>query len=197
MQVHLNGDPNTFAIEWYIHQSYERRSLLALGFFVIHVDGQQYGVRNVEASMLACSYSAVLQRIKNKGHHTSRFFPSPAIQLVETYLDLYFSIPGAVSSLTGATISDFISSTGERDLMWAPDGDEAFDDGGHVLQIDIGNEVRLIAFKNNGPIEEIRSSIREIKLPAETFYKILEEWVKDFDNMREQLTAVPIESLLP
>ncbi len=32
-------------------------------------------------------------------------------------------------------------------LMWAPDGDEAFDDGSYVLQIDSGSLVRLIGFK--------------------------------------------------
>ena len=33
--------------------------------------------------------------------------------------------------------------------MWAPDGDEPFDDASYVLQFDVKDRVRLIAFKSS------------------------------------------------
>jgi hypothetical protein len=41
----------------------------------------------------------------------------------------------------------FHEATYAVDLVGAPDADEAFDDGSHILQFDIGDQVRLVAFK--------------------------------------------------
>ena len=63
-------------------------------------------------------------------------------------------------------------------LKWAPDGDEAFDDGSNILQFDVGDRVRLIAFtwKSLPKYHHDPDSLREIWMGAEEFYRILVEW---------------------
>ena len=67
-------------------------------------------------------------------------------------------------------------------LIWAPDGDEAFDDGSFVLHFDVGNQVRLVAFKccidgyHHDP-----TSLSSIWLPSGEFYGILENWRDAFE----------------
>src|SRR5436309_2282097 len=51
----IKGTPFTFAIESHIDQAYENVGLRALGYFVIHIGGLCYGVRELNATLLACS----------------------------------------------------------------------------------------------------------------------------------------------
>ncbi len=69
-------------------------------------------------------------------------------------------------------------------IIWAPDGDAAFDDGGHVLQFDDGIRVRLIAFRNPRPDEDIKSTLKDVVVEADVFYGVLGKWVSEFDNQR-------------
>ena len=48
-------------------------------------------------------------------------------------------------------------------LVSAPDGDEAFDDGSYVLQFDVGDRVRLIAFKRPDQLVDL-ASVRAVFL---------------------------------
>ncbi|APG84852.1 hypothetical protein SAMCCGM7_Ch2107 [Sinorhizobium americanum CCGM7] len=52
---------------------------------------------------------------------------------------------------------------------WAPDGDEAFDDGSHVLQFDVGDKVRLIVFKNTDGSADVTDTLTEQWLDADDF----------------------------
>src|SRR5690242_20205886 len=47
----------------------------------------------------------------------------------------------------GMSEAQFTKTLHSNSLVWAPDGDEAFDDSGYVLQFDLGDLVRLIAFR--------------------------------------------------
>ena len=60
-----------------------------------------------------------------------------------------------------------------------PDGDEAFDDGSYVLQFDLGDRVRLIAFKRPESLVD-PASVREVWLSSDTFYNALREWRDTF-----------------
>jgi hypothetical protein len=60
------GEPQIFAIESGISRAYARLSLLALGFFVIHVGGRRYGVYEEEATMLANSFDEVRRRLSHR-----------------------------------------------------------------------------------------------------------------------------------
>jgi hypothetical protein len=41
-----------------------------LGYFVINILGQSYGIKEEDATALACSYEEVLRRIHDRGKHT-------------------------------------------------------------------------------------------------------------------------------
>ena len=45
----------------------------ALGFFVLHVGGNRYGVKAPTATMLGCSYDAVVRRIARRDQHCVAF----------------------------------------------------------------------------------------------------------------------------
>jgi hypothetical protein len=55
-------------------------------------------------------------------------------------------------------------------ICWAPDGDEAFDDGSYILHFDIGNRVRLVAFKSQaGGYHNDPMTLRDLWIEAEEF----------------------------
>ena len=82
----------------------------------------------------------------------------------------------------GISASELRTVLTSSEIVWAPDGDEAFDDGGHVLQLDLGNEVRLIAFKNRPTADDSFSSLREVRMTANVFYGLLSEWYSRFET---------------
>lgn len=61
-------------------------------------------------------------------------------------------------------------------IVWAPDGDEAFDDSSYVLQFDIDDQVRLVAFKAQHSDLFDRNTLCEVVLGADEFYGILAQW---------------------
>lgn len=178
------GDKSIFAIESTITYAYEHLSLRALGYFVIHICGHCYGVKSPDATMLACSLDEVQNRITRRGNHTAPFSVKPsasevgdairrAIYAPDQEGEQFFGIPHA-------TFQRIIFS---NHLLWAPDGDEAFDDGSYVLHFDVGNQVRLIAFKSRGEsYDSDPATISSIWLQADKYYNILEQWRNAFET---------------
>jgi hypothetical protein len=66
--------------------------------------------------------------------------------------------------------------------MWAPDGDEAFDDGSYVLQFDVEDRVRLIAFRSGEGYVHDPATLSDVWLPSDDFYGVLQEWLQSFDR---------------
>jgi hypothetical protein len=177
------GDPKICAIESGVVKAYERLSLRALGFFLIHVGGQSYGVYKPDASMLACSFDEVERRIMHRGVHTAPFVAeSSPKRIVDAFCSALFAEePG--EGYFGIPLVEFrkLFSKESNDLVWAPDGDEAFDDGSYVLQFDVEDRVRIIAFKcAEGPLYDPKS-LSDIWLNADKFYSILTDWRNAFE----------------
>jgi hypothetical protein len=63
-----------------------------------------------------------------------------------------------------------------------PDGDEAFDDGSFVLQFDVQDRVRLIAFRSGAGYVHDPDTLSDVWLPADDFYRVLEQWHQAFDR---------------
>ena len=63
------GDPSRFAIESSITEFCGSPSQIALGFFVIHVQGQSYGIRDPKATMLGLPLQTVSEFIAQTGTH--------------------------------------------------------------------------------------------------------------------------------
>ncbi|HEY2662355.1 MAG TPA: hypothetical protein VGI79_21750 [Caulobacteraceae bacterium] len=177
------GDPSSIALEAGITEAFEQPSQLALGYFAIHICGKVFGVRSHDATMLACSYNAMKARLDRRGNHAVRDAKDRAA------LEIVRHCQAAIYGIEhNATLLSADEAFGGRlmasNIVWAPDGDAAFDDGGHVLQFDEGNEVRLIAFKNEIDFQAVISSVAEAWVPTAIFYELLAEWLRWFDSER-------------
>lgn len=176
------GDPSVLAIESSITQPYERLSSRALGFFIIHVDGKSYGVRSPEATLLASSFDAVRRRIARRGGHRAVFGSEPnAAELATAVQAAMYDEDRQDDNFFGMSADVLRDVLASNEIVWAPDGDAAFDDGGHVLQFDQGDKVRLIAFKNASPQENIASTLAQIWMDAGQFYELLDRWQRLFE----------------
>ena len=189
----LIGDPSVLAIESEVTRAYARRSFLALGSFVIHVRGRGYGRGSSDSSMLACSHDEVERRVAERGSHTVVFgAESDVAKIADAFLnavyadeqqDHHFGIPRA----------EFTNLVYSKHLIWAPEGDEGFDDGSYVLQFDVQDQARVIAFKNENCVHA-PGSLREVWLPADDFYKILRDWREAFVKEWASLPKEPEDS---
>jgi hypothetical protein len=142
------GDPEVFAIESALNRAFESVSFYGLGYFLIHLRGVCYGVRADDATALACSVDEVRARISDRGKHLAAGWDDlDAFAIAHAFRAAVYD-PGLVKDpdLAGR-LEDFAAMVWASKLAWAPDGDEAFDDGSYVLQIDAGSLVRLIGFK--------------------------------------------------
>jgi hypothetical protein len=178
------GNPSVFAIESGITQAYERLSFRAIGYFVIHVASQRYGVFAPDATMLACSFDEVGRRIVGRGKHTS-----PLSSQLDA-ADIACAFRNAVfgeepnESYFGIPLEEFgtLFNRKSNRLLWAPDGDEAFDDRSYVLQLDVKNRVRLIAFKAGDGFPYDPATLSDMWLPADEFYGVLGQWYAAFER---------------
>ena len=175
------GNPSHFALESEITHAYERLSLRALGFFVIHVGGKCYGVRTWDATMLSNAVDGVAKRIAMRGSHTAPTIASvDAETLAVAFSRATYLEHDENESFLGMRDSDFVRLLHSTGLVWAPDGEEGFDDGSCVLQFDVADKVRLIAFtRSSNPVLD-PASLHDIWLSSEEFYAILHRWHERF-----------------
>jgi len=175
------GVQHSFAIESAITAAFRSYSQRALGYFVVYIQGRSYGVREPDASMLGCSFEEVKERLRTRGtHRTPQLTHQSAAAIVEAFLDALYR-ETTRDSYFGMTTSEFISVIHAGKIQWAPDGDEAFDDGSYILQFDEGDKVRLIAFRNSEWPEEVANSVVEQWIDVDIFYSVLSEWVEQFN----------------
>jgi hypothetical protein len=177
------GDTSNFAIESGITQAYERLSFRALGYFVIHIGGRRYGVYTPDATMLACSFDEVQRRLAERSSHTAPFANSPnAGKIADAFRKAVFAPGQEKEFFFGIQQPEFCNVLNSNRIVWAPDGDEAFDDGSFVLQFDVGTLVRLIAFKScEDGYDHDPITIRDLWLNANDFYHTLERWRNGFE----------------
>ena len=127
--------------------------------------------------MLACSFDEVERRIADRDKHVASFAAtSDAGQIARAFRNaLYADEPE--KTFFGIPHSEFakLFRRESADRMWAPDGDEAFDDGSYVLQFDVEDRVRLIAFKSKGWSYD-PATLKDVCLAADDFYNILQRW---------------------
>jgi hypothetical protein len=146
----------------------------ALGSFQIAVAGRFFGLPDAEASMLGCSVDEVSRRIANKGRHTA-FYSSTATAsaIAKTIAAAIYGDDNAQDIFFGMARRNFLDSVYESYLIWAPDGDQAFDDSSVVLHFDVGDKVRIIAFHNE--VNGI-GNLEEVWLSSDYFYRVLVSW---------------------
>jgi hypothetical protein len=182
------GDISKIAIESEITVAFSELHKIALGFFILHVANKSYGVRATEASLLACSLQTVRQRIANRGDHETFLaaIDDPGA-IVEAVLSCLYSLARQDDIFFGFSCEDFRTHIYTKNLIWAPDGDEAFDDGSFVLQFDIGDKIRLIGFRQGDTPNDLPFDIVDITIGAQEYYAVLEDWVLHFEIERGKL----------
>jgi hypothetical protein len=184
------GNPSVFAIESGITRAYEHVSFRGLGFFAIHAGGRSYGRRTPESTMLACSYDEVEKRITRR-HATSFGAESDGGKIADAFRTaLYSDTPQ--ENYFGLPVSAFSDMINAKHIMWAPDGDEAFDDGSYVLHFDVEDRVRLIAFQCGQGYPHDPGTIRDVWLPADDFYRTLQHWHDVFGAEWESMPKVKL-----
>jgi hypothetical protein len=174
------GDRKSFAIESSITQTFPSLGQRALGYFVVHIRGKSYGVQKQDASMLGCSFEGVNDRLRRRGTHRIPFLSTiDAPSIAEAFLDAIYRETERIDYF-GLPNTEFSDILHKSSVAWAPDGDEAFDDGSCVLQFDVENKVRLIAFVNAGSPDEVATTIVEEWLDVNLFYDVLSRWSELF-----------------
>ena len=176
------GNPTVFAIESKISQAYERLSLRGIGYFTIHVRGQNYGLRSPESTMLACSFDAVGRRIADRGRHSAPFSSElDAGKIADAVRHALYAEERDGEVFLGMPQQQFSELIYSKQLIWAPDGDEAFDDRSYVLHFDVGDSVRLIAFKCGNRFAHDPATLRDLWVSADEFYRVLQDWRESFE----------------
>jgi hypothetical protein len=177
------GDPAVFAIESEITYAYDRLSQRALGFFVIHIAGRCYGVKEWDATTLADPFYEIGQRIARRGSH------NPAFPINAIAADIAYSFRRAIYDeceegelFFGMSARHFANAISSKRLEWTAYCDEAFDDGSYVLQFEDKDQVRLVAFTSTADFLYDPASLRDVYLPQDEFYGILKEWRDRFNN---------------
>ena len=171
------GDPRTFAIESGITLAYAQQSQMALGFFVFYLMGRSYGVRKADATMLADPFNEVGRRIAKRGSHNLWFaMNSSATDIADSFRRAIYGTCEDGDLIFGATAHEFTNSISSKRIAWSAYCDEAFDDGSYILHVEDDRQVRLIAFRGTADFLYDPASLRELCLPQEEFYKILQEW---------------------
>ena len=175
------GNRTVFAIESEILHAFSAPSLMGIGYFAIHINGLSYGVVKEDATMLACSLHEVENRLNLMGKHEFTLLETcDSLTMIKAIRDglylnydegaMYFGIPSL----------QFAEQIYAKNIIWAPDGDEAFDDSSYVLQFDLGGQVRLIGFKcSNDPYID-NGTLSDVVLDADLYYGILRDWRDSF-----------------
>lgn len=185
------GNPSTFAIESQITHAYEQLGIRALGYFLIHIGSFSYGVRAPDATLLACSFSEVVARLKSRGTHTAFFSREvDGGAVADAVSNAIYGDNRGDAGYFGVSSDAFQEVLWSNRLIWAPDGDEAFDDGSCVLQFDIEQRVRLIGFRRcEGQVHD-PSTLRDVWLEADDFYDVLDRWRVAFETEWSALPKV-------
>jgi hypothetical protein len=183
------GQPAQFAIESSISKACEDLSIRAIGSFVIHLGGCHYGRDAPNSTAMACSFDEVGRRITRRGTHTAPFSAAPDAGLIADSVRNAIYAEEARESYFSLSAKDFSDLIYSNHILWAPDGDEAFDDGSYVLQFDHEVSVRLVGFKSAGFCSYDPRTLRDVWIDQDTFYGLLQQWHLAFEREWAGLTS--------
>ena len=188
----LVGDPSVFAIESTAIEWYERLSFRALGSFVVHIDGVAYGRPESDATLLACAFDEVSRRHRARGTHDAAFATDSSGIAIAAAFEASLSRPEIdAEPVLGQSTEAFGAFLATRGIRWAPGGDEEWDDRSRILQFDVGDQVRIVAFKGTEPTRFDHPSFRDAWMEAERFYDVLRDWSSTFQREWERARKIP------
>ncbi|MCA9290144.1 MAG: hypothetical protein KDA25_03385 [Phycisphaerales bacterium] len=173
----LFGDQQRFAVEVRYGSDSARDIGSAFGRFRLWIRGQSFGCPGDSSSCFAPSGESLRQRWRQRGQHhadwVDRERPLAALREVHELVYLLTDDDLAERGLQPNRVAEAVN------LMMAPDGSEAFDDGSLVIQWDTDDQV-IVA----GTIvtdEGVDDSIALIALANNEFYGIIQEAIRFLD----------------
>jgi len=175
------GDPDRFAIEFEISEPYEDKHFLAMGIFIVLINGREYGLRKHDATTFGGAVDAVETLIEWRGRGAETDLSTmTAMAVAEAYLSaFYLDEPLVFREEQRETWQQkFLAAN----CLW-PNSDEEFDDGSHILYFNLGNRIRLVAFKND---DCQLADLTEIMIDPEVFHDVLSRWLDCFNDQRHQ-----------
>jgi hypothetical protein len=131
--------------------------------------------------MLACSLDEIARRLQRRGRHNARFADVEATVLARSVREALYDVNSPAMTASGVPSDEFSDVLRSRHLLWAPDGDEAFDDSSYVLQFDTSEGVRLVGFKCLDTGLPDPATIVEVQLSSDSFYNVLAQWHAGFE----------------
>ena len=187
------GDTSKFAIESGISQAFERRSFLALGFFLIHVGGVCYGVRDDQATMLSSPLQKLNRILRLRGliQGPELFEQQTAAEIFELLDSVIFEGDQRKSCQLvqdSFDVADFLYSS---HAAMHHGCDEAFDDGSVLYYFPFQNKVRIIAALSGEDTSRKLVSIRDIWITSDEFYGVIKDWRDFFQSEWLLSTKVP------
>lgn len=179
-----------FAIQSDVSRFCPEEHVVAIGYFNVRINQVVFGVKKDTATLLACSLQEVEKRLLERGKHLSPFADVASdVEIARAYCERAYGADIDGRLFLGLTSDQFGIILRENSWLWAPDGDEAFDDGSTILQFDHGDRVRLVGFKDvSGVLSE--ESISGIWLSSNTFYSTLVEWLQSFKSERARILGI-------
>ncbi len=195
----IHGSAENFAIESGITEAYPELGSRALGYFVLHIGGERYGVLAPDASLLACSLGTVEGTTLHRGGHLAPFFRGyEGGAIADAFRDAVYAPDQEETRFFGMSRTEFVDRVYSNHLVWAPDGDEAFDDGSYVLRIDDGAQVRLIGFRSGDAFHHDPESLRDLTISADNYYAVLSGWRDAFlAEWRARVAEIRPQNALP
>lgn len=192
----LVGEKSTFGIAWQLTEAYHSMGMRGMGYFNYYIGGLRFGVNSPHATLLGCSFESIRERVRLRGTHHAAFSLNEAKEIAISYRRACFDESAADNLFFGTLAPILCKEIHEANVVMAPDGDLAFNDGSHVLQFDVDNKVRLIAFKSTEiGYTFVQHSLRDVWLSADSFYVILEQCLLDFDREWSAMNKVANTSI--
>ena len=181
----LVGDVTRFAIETEISEIYASEPRDAAGYFILHVSRRCFGVNRPDATGMRFPLWYTQDRIRERGSHV---LPGSegldAVFLIDIYLEVLWETPRLLPRAAPSLSEQDLARRFDSCVML---GDEAFDDGSYVFQIDVGDRARIIACMNAATEKD--RCVSEIWMPSDEFYNILDEWQRRFEH---ELRTTPV-----
>ncbi len=145
------------------------------------------------------SFDTVQRRLENRGTHTAPFAAEfSGAEIASATRDALYCEGSDDDTLCGIPRLRFAEIIYSGDILWAPDGDEDLDDGSYVLQFDIGDDARLIAFRSTGA-ERLHDvgTLSDLRIPADEFYRVLREWRDGFEARWRDMPKLSVDQEVP